>query len=82
MANQNGLSMRTFECLGYHKKIITTNKNVLKYDFYREENIYYYDGENIDFDNIFFKSEYVEIDDELLKKYSLNTWIEKLLMED
>ena len=82
MANQNGLSMRTFECMGYHKKIITTNKNVLNYDFYKPENIYYYDGEKIDFDNIFFKSEYLEIDEEILKKYSLDTWVDKLLMED
>lgn len=82
MANQNGLSMRTFECMGYHKKIITTNKNVLNYDFYKPENIYYYDGEKIDFDNIFFKSKYLEIDEEILKKYSLDTWVDKLLMED
>ena len=82
MANQNGLSMRTFECLGYHKKIITTNKNVINYDFYRPENVYYYDGENIDFDNVFFKSEYLEIDEKILKKYSLDTWVDKLLMED
>ena len=82
MAHQNGLSMRTFECLGYHKKIITTNKNVLNYDFYKEENIYYYDGEHLDFDNKFFTSEYVEVDEEILRKYSLDTWIKKLVMEE
>lgn len=82
MANQNGLSIRTFESLGYHKKIITTNKNVLNYDFYRPENIYYYDGEKIDFDNIFFESEYLELDEEILKKYSLDRWIYNVLMED
>lgn len=81
MANQNGLSMRTFECMGYHKKIITTNKNVLNYDFYKPENIYYYDGDSIDFNNIFFNSDYVEIDNEILKKYSLNNWVDEL-MED
>lgn len=81
MANQNGLSMRTFECLGYHKKIITTNQNVLKYDFYKPENIYYYDGKNIDFKNIFFNSEYLELEESILKKYSLDSWIETL-MED
>ena len=82
MAHQNGLSMRTFECLGYHKKIITTNKNVLNYDFYKEENIYYYDGEHIDFNNKFFTSEYVEIDEEILRKYSLDTWIKTLVTEE
>lgn len=81
MRKQEGLSMRILECLGYHKKIITTNKNVLNYDFYKPENIYYYDGEKIDLDNIFFKYEYLEIDEEILKKYSLDTWVDKLLME-
>ena len=82
MANQNGLSMRTFESLGYHKKIITTNKNVLNYDFYRPENIYYYDGNEIDFNNIFFTSEYVEVNENILRKYSLDNWIDKMFMED
>lgn len=75
MSNQNGLSMRTFECLGYHKKLITTNENVLKYDFYKEENIYYYNGQKIDFDNIFFKSDYIELEEEILNKYSLDNFI-------
>ena len=82
MANQNGLSMRTFETMGYHKKIITTNPNVLNYDFYKEENIYYYDGKKIDFNNIFFNSNYVEIEDIILKKYSLDNWLEQLLKEE
>lgn len=76
MANQNGLSMRTFECLAYHKKMITTNPNVLNYDFYREENIYYFDGETIDFDNVFFNSDYVVLDEEIVKKYSIEHWVE------
>lgn len=79
MNHQNGLSMRIFECLGYHKKIITTNKNFKDYDFYREENIYYYDGQKIDYDNVFFNSEYVEIEDSILKKYSIDNWLNAIL---
>lgn len=82
MANQNGLSMRTFECLGYHKKLITTNPNVLNYDFYKEENIYYYDGNKIDSNNIFFNSEYQELDEEILNKYSLDSFIKELIKEE
>lgn len=82
MKNQDGLSMRTFECLGYHKKLITTNKNVLKYDFYRPENIYYYDGEKIDFEHVFFNSDYQEIEYDILKKYSLDSWINQLFFKE
>ena len=78
MKNQDGLSMRTFECLGYHKKLITTNKNILNYDFYKPENIYYYDGNEIDFNNVFFNSDYQEIDEVILNKYSLDNWINQL----
>ena len=37
---QNGLTMRTFEVLSLERKLITTNKNVKKYDFYTPNNIF------------------------------------------
>lgn len=82
MENQNGLSIRTFECLGFGIKMITTNKNVVNYDFYKPENIYVYDGNKIDFENIFFKSEYIEIDNQIITKYSIENWIKQLIKED
>ncbi|MCV4677987.1 hypothetical protein OFC08_34485, partial [Escherichia coli] len=30
---QRGLTMRTIECIGLNKKIITTNEDIKKYDF-------------------------------------------------
>ena len=82
MSNQNGLSMRTFECLGYSKKMITTNQNVVNYDFYRQENIYVYDGKEIDFNDIFFNSEYKELEKEIVDKYYIENWIKILFKED
>ena len=40
---QNGLTIRTIECLGAKRKLITTNKDIVNYDFYCPENIYVYD---------------------------------------
>ena len=37
---QRGLTMRTMECLGARRKIITTNEEIMGYDFYRKENVY------------------------------------------
>ena len=39
MTNQKGLTMRTFEALGFHKKLITSNDNICDYDFYNSNNI-------------------------------------------
>lgn len=36
---QNGLTMRTMETLSLNKKLITTNKNIIKEPYYNEQNI-------------------------------------------
>lgn len=77
-AGQNGLTIRTIECLGAKRKLITTNKDIVNYVFYKPENIYVYEG-NIDEDNIFFKEEYKEIDEKIYARYSLKNWIIKVL---
>ena len=75
---QTGLTIRTFEALAANKKLITTNKHVVEYDFYRPENIYVYNGK-FDFNNVFFKSEYVPISDEIKANYTINSWVKKVL---
>ena len=40
-ANQNGLTIRVIEMLGAKKKIITTNEDVVNYDFYRPKMFMY-----------------------------------------
>ena len=37
---QSGLTMRTMETLSLNKKLITTNKNIIKEPFYNEQNIF------------------------------------------
>lgn len=75
---QTGLTIKTFETLAANKKLITNNKTIVNYDFYRPENIYIYNGE-YDFDDIFFNSEFVPISDEIKKNYSLESWAKKIL---
>lgn len=40
---QNGLTIRTFETLNFNRKLITTNKNIMDYDFYNKKNIFVID---------------------------------------
>ena len=75
---QLGLTIRVLEALGANKKLITTNEDIVNYDFYKPENIYVYDGK-FDFESVFFKSEYVQSDENVYKKYSLENWLKKIL---
>lgn len=77
---QTGLTMRIIEAMGAKRKIITTNQDVVNYDFYRKENIYVYNGE-LDFNNPFFNSDYKEIDKAIYEKYSLRNWLRKIMEE-
>ncbi len=76
--NQNGLTMRTIEMLGMQKKIITTNKNVIEYDFYDPINILIIDRKDPSIDVSFLRSEYQPVDTKIREKYSLSSWLMNL----
>jgi hypothetical protein len=80
-AGQTGLTIRTIECLGAKRKMITTNNDIKKYDFYNDSNILVFDGE-IDKKSDFFKTPFVELNDEIYKKYSLRAWLKYMLKGD
>lgn len=72
---QNGLSFRIFEALGYSKKLITNNPDVVNYDFYNPNNIFVVTEDNVNIPVDFFKTEYIEVDSYIVKKYKLESWI-------
>ena len=73
--NQKGLTMRSIETLGMRKKLITTNSDIVNYDFYNENNIYIIDRDNPVIKPDFFKTEYIPIPDKIYNRYSLAQWI-------
>lgn len=75
--NQNGATIRVIECLAAKTKLITTNKDLVNYDFYNPKNIYIYDGE-FDFDNVFFKESYENLPEEIYCKYSLREFLKEI----
>lgn len=77
--NQSGLTIRIFEALILKKKIITTNDSIKDYDFYDPRNIYIYDGKSIDFTNVFFTEEYYELPKEIIEKYEISNWVDRIL---
>jgi hypothetical protein len=76
---QSGLTMRTIEMIGMNKKLITTNADVKRYDFYNSNNILVIDRDRVKIPDGFLINEYQDIDKGIYKKYSLETWINDIL---
>ncbi|WP_312768749.1 hypothetical protein [Epilithonimonas sp.] len=78
--DQKGLSFRTFESLGYRKKLITTNSLIKNYDFYDSNNILVINSENLDIETLknFLERPYTEISRVILDQYTVGTFVKKI----
>jgi hypothetical protein len=76
--SQYGLTSRTIEALGANRKLITTNKNIINYDFYNENNILIIDRNNPLINKDFLESNYIKPLDNIYKKYSLEEWLKNI----
>ena len=79
--NQRGLTWRALEALFFHKKLITNNKSIIDFDFYNRNNIFIYGQDNICTLREFIDQPFVEIDDKITEKYTVQCWY-KRIMED
>lgn len=78
--DQKGLTIRTFELLAMKKKMITTNTEIKKYDFFNPNNIYVVKrDEKIEIPNEFFQTDYQVVDDSIVEKYSIERWLFEVL---
>lgn len=80
--NQRGLTIRTLETLVSRKKMITTNEDIIKYDFYREENICVIDRDDIVIPKYFLDTAYKPIEENILKKYTASGWVNDVFKEE
>ncbi len=70
-----GLSFRIFEGIGYDKKVITTNADVVNYDFYQPENLLVWNGQSVQELANFIATPYRPLDEIVKQKYSFSNWI-------
>lgn len=78
--NQTGLTIRTIEMIGMKKKLLTTNEDIINYDFYNSNNIYILNRNDIKIENKFLKNqEYYNISDNIYNKYSIEYWLYDIL---
>lgn len=81
IGDHKGLSFRVFEGIKYQKKVITTNTNIIKYDFYTPDNFYVLDCDTLDEKALlkFMNNPYRPIDESIRLKYSFSYWIKEIL---
>ena len=71
-----GLSLRPMEALFLEKKLITNQKSIRQYDFYREENIYIL-GEDTRELKEFLSTPPVKIDPKIRDYYLMSNWLKR-----
>lgn len=76
---QKGLTFRVFEAMGLGKKLITTNPEIVNYDFYNPNNIFIWTDETETIPESFLNTPYEELSEEIYKKYSQESWVKKIL---
>lgn len=76
---QTGLTMRTIETLGAKKKLITTNPQIVDYDFYTPSNILLVDRINPIIPDDFMTTHYADIPQNIYEKYYIDNWCDSLL---
>ena len=78
-AGQTGLTQRPYEALFLKKKLITTSAEIKNYDFYCEDNVFILGERSVDKLPEFLNSPLREIEDEIVKEYTLVSWIKRFL---
>lgn len=76
---QTGLTMRTIEMLGANKKVITTNQDIVHYDFYNPKNICVVDRKHVSVPSTFLESTYQPIPSVIYQHYSISYFLDDLL---
>lgn len=79
--DQAGLSIKIFQAMAARTKVITTCKEVCKYEFYSPDNICVIDLDKINIPNYFLNSPFYEIGRGVMQKYSASEWVHYIFME-
>lgn len=76
---QSGLTMRTLETVGAHKKLLTTNPFAQRADIYHPNNVLVIDRAGMQIPEEFFERPFEPLGEDLEKKYSLDGWVDEVL---
>lgn len=74
--HQTGLTMRTFECLGSFRKLVTTNTNIQKEKLFHQNNIQIINNCDINIDLEILNNKFINLEE--IDNYSITEWIKKI----
>jgi hypothetical protein len=75
---QLGLTMRSLEAVAAGRKLITTNREITQYDFYRPANIAIVDRARPAISEEFLRGSYEPVPAEIVDRYSLDRWLDDI----
>jgi hypothetical protein len=75
-AQQSGLTMRAIETVGIGRKLMTTARDVVNYDFYSSGNVRVIHGEVLQLDGEFLREPANPYPEHVRRGYSLDVWID------
>ena len=76
---QSGLTMRTLEAVGAHKKLLTTNPFAQRTDIYRPSNVLVIERAGMKVPEEFFDTAFEPLGKKVEQKYSLDGWLNEVL---
>jgi len=79
---QTGLTLRALEALFFNKKLITTNNEIKKCDFYSPERIFIWGVDSLDSLSGFMNRTLPPINVKLMKNYTADTMLERLINDN
>jgi len=79
---QSGLTFRVMDSLAFQKKLITTNQDIINYDFYNPNNILVIDPNDVEIPKMFFETNYESIPQNIYDKYTIGNWVKTVFQLD
>ena len=73
------MTWRPLEAMFYRKKLITNFKDIKEYDFYIKDNIFIIGEDDLNNIKNFVNTGYVDISQNIIKKYTIDGWIENFI---
>lgn len=76
---QKGFTLRIYDALYNHRKVITNNSKIKQMAFYSKENVFIFGEDNEELLADFICSDFRPISKEVLQQYSVQGWLERFL---
>ena len=77
---QTGLTLRAMEALFFQKKLFTDNMEVMKCDFYRQENIFVWGHDEESRLADFLRVPYQKVSEEIVNQYTWEAWLDRFFV--